>query len=235
MGACMEHRIKEDSPVSPGTVGPSGPNYFSDIPTVPTKGRGMTGTFRDHRRELAVLDHPSNGVPAISKEPPSAPLAQIAPWATESSTMPSTAMLPPARSFFDDRDDDPLSTYRPGTSRTDTSESLDVSWHADERRPSVASATTVGSQDSSIRAGASRWSNHKKLNSFLGEDVSGRNSQQGSDSSVPNSIHSYRRRNNSYQANNINGQAASPSSSRPHTPLPSSEVAPWVFQDFNVS
>ena len=221
--------------MSPGTIGPSGPNYFSEILT--SEPAGMTGTLRNYRQELAALDKPSNNVPLISKNPPSAPLAQIAPWTTEPSNMPSTAMLPPGRSFFDDGQDGVTSPpFRPSTARTDTSESLDVPWHGDERRPSMASATTIGSQDSGSRAGATKASYQKKLAGFFGEDVSGKTtSHHGSDSSIQNSIHSHRRRNNSYNANNINGRTASPSSSRPHTPLPSSDVVPWVFQDYKVS
>jgi len=196
----------------------------------------MTGTLRDYRRELAALDHPSGNVPSISREPPSAPLAQVAPWTTEPSAMPSTAMLPPARSFFDDRDENASSSpFRPNSARTDTSDSLDLPWHGDERRPSLASNTTIGSQDSGFRATATKGAYQKKLAVFFGEDVSGRTSQQGSDSSVPNSIHSHRRRNGSSQTNNGNGRTASPAGSRPQTPLPSSDVVPWVFQDFKVS
>ncbi|MCJ1413801.1 cysteinyl-tRNA synthetase [Xylographa parallela] len=228
------HVFEDDSPVSPGTVGHTGPNYFSSPPSVPPKDRGMTGTFRDYRRELAgAVDNSTGNIPSISREPPSAPLAQIAPWASESSLMPSTAMLPPARSFFDDGDDDlPSPSFGPDTARTDTSDSIDTLWHGDERRPSVASASTMGSQDSSIRAGGGKASYQKKLAGFFGEDVSGRTSQQGSDSSIPASVHSSRKRNNSFQTNNTErARVASPASSRPLTPLPSSEIVPWMFQD----
>lgn len=236
-GPCMEHRIDEDSPVSPGTVsGPSGPSYFSDMRAAPAKDRTMTGSLRDYRRELAALDNPSGNIPSISREPPSAPLAEVAPWTTEPSAIPSTARLPPARSFFDDRDENASSPpFRPNSARTDTSDSLDLPWRGDDRRPSVASNTTIGSQDSGLRPTATKGAYQKTLAGLFGEDVSGRTSQQGSDSSVPNSIHSHRRRNGSFQTNNANGRTSSPSGSRPQTPLPSSDVVPWVFQDFKVS
>ena len=183
------------------------------------------------------MDNSTGSIPSISREPPSAPLAQIAPWASESSLMPSTAMLPPARSFFDDGDDDlPSPSFRPDTARTDTSDSMDTLWHGDERRPSVASASTMGSQDSSTRASGGKASYQKKLAGFFGEDINGRTSQQGSDTSIPASIHSTKKRNNSFRTNNNERvRVASPASSRPLTPLPSSEIVPWMFQDPKVS
>ena len=199
----------------------------------------MTGTFLNYRRELAVADN--GNVPSISRDPPSAPLAQIAPWANEPSLMPSTALLPPSKSFFDECNDSlqvsPL--YRPATARTAASDSGDGPWHDNERRPSVASATTIGSQDSSSRASGGKGG-YKKLAGFFGEDVSGHGSPHGSEISIPtlgqreNSTHSQRTRNNSLQTNN-ECRAASPAGSRPRTPLPSSDVVPWVFQDFKVS
>lgn len=194
------------------------------------------GTFRDYRRELTVVENSIGNVPTISREPPSAPLAQIAPWATEDSMMPSTATLPPARSFFDDGDDNlPSPPFRPETARTDTSRMTDALWYGDERRPSEASTTTIGSQDSSIKAAASKGSNKKKAAGIFGEDAGGRSPQRGSDASIPASPYSIRKRNNSVQTSSNDRRGASPASSRPITPVPSSDVVPWMFQDPNVS
>ncbi|MCJ1473412.1 cysteinyl-tRNA synthetase, partial [Lambiella insularis] len=230
--AAKRHIFDDDSPVSPGTIAHTGPNYFSNPSSVPPKERGSMGPFRDYRRDPAAVDSSTGTVPTISREPPSAPLAQVAPWATEDSMMPSTAMLPPARSFFDDGDDNlPSPSFRPRSACTDTSESTDTQWYGDDRRPSEASTTTIGSQDSSIKAGAGKGTYQKKIAGFFGEDVGGRSSQHGSDAGVPASMQPIRKRNNSMQTSSNDRRPASPASSRPITPLPSSDVVPWMFQD----
>ena len=239
-GCLHDRRFDDDSPVSPGTVALSDSNYFSAKPDVPPKSR-TSGTkgFRESRKDLRTHDQPSHNIPAISKDPPSAPMAEIAPWAADStSNMPSTAMLPPSRSFFDDSTDEGPSSpvLRPDTARTDTSDSLEAHWRDEDRRPSVASATTVGSQESSFRSGGNKNSYRKKLAGFFGEDVDGANSQRSSDSNVPppSARPFLRTRNNSVQTNNADTRPVSPSSSRPRTPAPSSDVVPWMFQDFKV-
>ena len=155
--------------------------------------------------------------------------------------MPSTALLPPSSSFFDDSNDSlQVSTSnRPSSARKGANESVDTFWHENERRPSVASFTTICSQDSSSRTSNGRGS-YKKLTGFFGEDVNGRDSPHSSETSIPqlgyreNSSHSHRTRNNSLPTNH-DGRPTTPASSRPRTPLPSSDVVPWVFQDFKVS
>ena len=238
-GCLHSCRFEDDSPVSPGTVALSDSNYFSIKQDTSSKSRiGMTKAFRDFRKDHRHDQHADN-IPTISKDPPSAPMAEIAPWAADySSNVPSTAMLPPYRSFFDDdTDEGPTSpSLRPDTARTDTSESLEAHWRDEERRPSVASATTVGSQESSLRSGGNKTSYRKKLAGFFGEDIDGPNSQRSSDSHVPppNTKPLLRTRNNSVQTSNTDTRPASPSSSRPRTPAPTSDVVPWVFQDFKV-
>jgi adenylate cyclase len=104
----------------------------------------------------------------------------------------------------------------------------------DDRRPSVASATTVSSSGSKSSIGRGF---HKQLRGFFGDEFPG-DSRQGSDTSLTTSTQfrddtqssrSIRNRNNS-----VNSRPTSPTSSRPRTPLPSSEVTPWDFQDFKV-
>ena len=189
-----------------------------------------------------MLESPGGGnVPSISRVSPTAgtPLAQVAPWANNSTVVPSSAF---PGSFLDDSSENlQLSpSFRPDSGRTGTSDSPDVAYDGDERRPSVTSATTVSSQGS--RSSISRAGFHKRLTGFFGEDFTGHDAPpHGSQTSLTTnngrelSTHSQRDRNNSVQTNNTEGRTASPTSSRPRTPLPSSDVVPWVFQDPQVS
>ncbi|KAF2835091.1 hypothetical protein M501DRAFT_942853 [Patellaria atrata CBS 101060] len=142
-------------------------------------------------------------------------------------------------SFYNDSSEDvgQLSPgFRPGTAKTDEN-----GFAGDNRRPSVASATTVSSSGSKSSIGRNF---HKKLQGFFGEDYPGSDSRQNSDTSLPpnamystseNSSQRIRNRNNSLNntlgSSNIDSRPASPTSSRPRTPLPSSEVTPWEYQD----
>ena len=156
--------------------------------------------------------------------------------------MPSTALLPPSRSFFDDSNESLQVTIphsRPISSRKGVNEPVDTSGYENERRPSAASFTTVGSQDSGSKTSNGR-SSYKKLAGFFADDANGRESPHSSETSIApagyreNSIHSHRTRNNSLQTNH-DGRPTTPATSRPRTPLPSSDVVPWLFQDFKVS
>ncbi|KZF22381.1 PP2C-domain-containing protein [Xylona heveae TC161] len=102
----------------------------------------------------------------------------------------------------------------------------------DDRRPSVASANTVSSTGS--RGSTGRI--HRKLHGMFGDDQSGRESRQGSNTSLPmsakeNSNQSQRGRDH-FLGEPSMSRSESPFGSRPRTPLPSSDVVPWVFQDF---
>jgi len=189
-----------------------------------------------------VLETPGGGnVPSIARHPPTAgvPNVYIAPWASSSTAVPTGAF---PGTFFDDSTENlQLSpSFRPGTGRAGISDSPDVAYYGDERRPSVTSATTVSSQGS--RSSTSRGGLHKKLTGFFGEDFPGHDTpSRGSQTSlvinggreVP--VQPQRDRNNSVHTNNTDGRPASPVISRPRTPLPSSDVVPWVFQDPQVS
>ncbi len=203
----------------------------------------MTGNFGNYRQDLSVLESPGGGgnPPSSTSRVPqitSTPNPQIAPWLNNSDVIPASAF---PGSFFDDSTENlPLSSScRPGTGRTGTSDSPEVTYDGDERRPSVTSATTISSQGS--RSSASRAAFHKKLTGFFGDEFPGHDGPpQGSQTSLSttngrDSAHSQRDRNNSVHTNNTDGLAVSPSISRPRTPLPSSDVVPWVFQDPQVS
>lgn len=114
----------------------------------------------------------------------------------------------------------------------------------DDRRPSVASTTTAssqGSKNSASRGGL------KKLQGFFGEEHpgQGREGREGSESSLPilptqkeqrsYSFNRPRRERNHSNATDITRETreASPSSSRPRTPIPSSDVVPFLYQELN--
>lgn len=217
--------------------------FYSTSPDVSPKDHGVESNARDFRHDLEPIDTSRGIPPLVSKHarPAGMPNAQIAPWAAESPTHSLGGVA--SGSFFDDGQSRfPVSpSFRPDTARTGASDSPDPMFFGDERRPSMASATTVSSSNSNPRASMSRSTRHKKIANFLGED--GHESSRGSDVSIPTTGHrdhstssrSRKDRNNSVHTVNNDGRPTSPSHSRPRTPLPSSEVTPWLFQDFKVS
>ncbi|KAL8727767.1 MAG: hypothetical protein Q9166_005822 [cf. Caloplaca sp. 2 TL-2023] len=218
---------------------PSMSTFFSDSPDSPMD-HGMSSTIRDCGRDLGGLtNRPEERVQAASKQTSSAsaPDDEIAPWL---STGPSTfSGAAHSGSFFDDR---PTRTHNPTTAPPDTraSNSVDPMFYTDDRRPSVASATTVSSQNSApiSRTSTNRGTYHRRLGAFFGDD--GQDSSRSSDTSIvttgrdhSTSSQTRKARHTSVQTNNTNGgRPSSPSSSRPRSPLPSSDVTPWLFQDF---
>lgn len=149
-------------------------------------------------------------------------------------------------SFYDDSSEDmgQLSPgFRPGSSQDDM-----AGFPADDRRPSIASATTVSSIGSKSSVGRGF---HKKLHNFFGEELPS-DGRQGSDTSLPplatygtNSTVDSRAQATSARnrTNSANNSALAPTISRPGSPASfsrprtphSSEVTPWEFQDFKVS
>lgn len=198
----------------------------------------------NYRRDLAVLDPSGGRVPQIQKEPPSAgSTGQIAPWMSGSGGANQNAPLSSFGTTFFDDSSDALSVasqlspaFRPNQSRiVETPGSSDsVAYFNDERRPSVASVTTAssqGSKHSTNRGGL------KKLQGFFGEDFPGRD---GSETSLPaggpgkeQRSYSFNRptRERNYSNATDHTREGSPSSSRPRTPVPSSDVVPFLYQE----
>lgn len=208
--------------------------------------------FANYRRDLAVLDtNASSRVPQIQHQPPTASFnTNVAPWMTsprENNAQGHGALT----SFFNDSHEniaqgEQLSpAHRPGTGRTgntNASDSPDLTMYGDDRRPSIASVATASSTGSK-GSGVSRAGFHKKLQGFFGDDFPGRDS---SETSLPSygtgkehrsqSFPKPRERNASNATNATEtGRGASPTSSRPRTPVPSSDVVPFLYQDSNVS
>lgn len=149
--------------------------------------------------------------------------------------------MPPSvfGSFFNDSNED-LAQLSPSFARPGSGKDDGIGYPGDDRRPSVASATTVSSSGS--KSSVSRGF-HKKLQGFFGEEFPG-DSRQNSDTSlttpyaIEQPVRGARNRTNSVNntlGSSLNSRPGSPVGSRPRTPLPSSEVTPWEFQDFKVS
>lgn len=202
----------------------------------------------NYRRDLAVLDPSGGRVPQIQRDPPTAsPNSQhnIPPWLVNGGVTAS----PIATSFFNDSSDN-VSTasqlspaFRSGTARptqASSTESPDVGYFPEDRRPSAASVATAssqGSKNSGSRGGI------RKLQGFFGEDYPGRDSSetslpQPSSQSQPKEQRSYSFTRSSRRARNDSNatdhtREPSPSSSRPRTPVPSSDVVPFLYQEAN--
>jgi adenylate cyclase len=230
------HADKEPD-VSPTTVPPAPP---------PKDPQYQASDFLGYRKELGVLQTSGDRIPSISRNPPTAASAssQHAPWAS-SSTNGSSMAHGGWGSFYDSSEENDqqlshgFSHPGGGYNKEDA-----MGFPQDLRRPSAASATTVSSTGS--KSSFSRGF-HKKLQKVFGEDFPG-DERQNSDSSLNTASHitetqslrgPQRNRGNSI-ANTVGSggylsRSGSPTSLRPRTPLPSSEVTPWDFQDPRVA
>jgi adenylate cyclase len=175
----------------------------------------------------------------------------VTPWGEHQDKdlqMPMPTSVFGNNSFFNDSSENLGGQISPGFAPPN---GMGFSGDGDDRRPSVASATTISSQGSkSSISGRSR----KKLQGFFGEDVytnaamdQGASRQNSETSSMQGGAMQHfapsvasRHRNNSMNDKMLRSGPPSPdSASRPRTPAPgpqpSSEVTPWVFQDAQVS
>ena len=227
--------------IPPANTGsPSMSTFFSDSPDSPMDP-GMSNTIRDCDQDWGHSSRLDRQGPAPTRHPPPAavPDDDIAPWLNSGPAAPNG----PSEngSPFGGRlgKSQTFPTSRAGNS---ANEPVDPMFDNDERRPSVASATTVSSQNSTpvSRTSTGRGAHSRRLGAFFGDDA--RDSARSSHTSIlttnrDHSISSQNRkaRHNSVQTNNTDGRPVSPSSSRPRSPLPSSDVTPWLFQDFKVS
>ena len=121
-------------------------------------------------------------------------------------------------------------TGRPGSSSP--SEPLG---YRDERRPSQASEATVSSHNSGPKSNSHKTAAHKKLTGIFGEE--GRQSSRSSENSVPTGLLRERTQSSnqsSIQSSHTEGAPTSTGSSSPQSSQPSSDVTPWLFQEFKV-
>ncbi|KAI1078272.1 protein phosphatase 2C [Whalleya microplaca] len=227
-------------------------------PTSPASSSPLLDSRRmsdltNYRRDLAVLEPSGGRLPQIQRDPPAnSPNStqNIAPWMSPNGVANANNNASPtafATSFYNDSSDN-VSTasqlspaFRIGASRpaqASSSDSPDAAYFNDDRRPSVASVTTAssqGSKNSGSRGGL------KKLQGFFGEDYPGRD---GSDTSLPPPPQTQGKEQRSYSFNRArrgrndsnatdHTRDVSPSSSRPRTPVPSSDVVPFLYQEAN--
>ncbi|KAK4984663.1 hypothetical protein LTR50_006454 [Elasticomyces elasticus] len=221
-------QLERDSEISPGTVFskstmPANPANRTDVAPWEDESILAPGS-NDYRTELSMLDtNPSSNVPSISRQPPSG-ISAISPWTLGSKRGKNMAPLHMPTSvfgsFYDDSTDD-LPQLSPGFRPLNG----DLIFPGGDRRPSIASATTISSSGSRSSIGRGFQKGTAKLQGFFGEDVN--EGRRGSNTSLSGFVP--RKRENSVA--NKDNRPASPTSSRPRTPAPSSEVTPWVFQD----
>ena len=219
---------RKDSEVSPGTLPPRNP--------APANSRANIAPWDTESSPGGPQGYAGN-VPAINRQPPSA-----SPWSssdTRQGQMPTSVF---GSSYYNDSNDN-LGSISPGFAPAN---GMSFSSEGDDRRPSIASATTVSSTGSKSSVGGKF---HKKLHGFFGDEYKGlqeETSRQNSEaSSMQSSLpafapgiggNSSRHRNNSLNDTMMRSGPPSPTSSRPRTPAPqpSSEVTPWVYQDTQV-
>ncbi|KAI8635378.1 protein phosphatase 2C [Xylariaceae sp. FL1651] len=238
---------KEDPQVSP--TSPTG-HRFALSPASTASASSLLDNRRmsdlaNYRRDLAVLDPSGGRLPQIHRDPPSnsSNVSQnIVPWMTANGGAGAAASPTTLTSFYNDSSDN-LSTpsqlspaFRLGPPRPGPysgNDSPDITFD-EQRRPSIASITTAssqGSKNSSSRGGL------KKLQGFFGEEFPGRDA---SETSLPNTAPQKEHRSYSFGRprrgrNDSNAtdhtREPSPTSSRPRTPVPSSDVVPFLYQE----
>ncbi|KAH8166806.1 hypothetical protein CIB48_g1447 [Xylaria polymorpha] len=237
---------KEDSQTSP--TSPTG-HRFALSPASTASASSLLDNRRmsdlaNYRRDLAVLEPSGGRLPQIHREPPAN--SPNAPWMPANGAPGATASPTAYTSFYNDSSDN-LSTpsqlspaFRLGarsglnSNPNLNNDSPDFCYFDDQRRPSLASIATASSQGSKNSSGRGGL---KKLQGFFGEEFPGRD---GSETSLPpapplaKEQRSYsfgrrRARNDSNATDHT--REPSPTSSRPRTPIPSSDVVPFLYQE----
>ena len=172
------------------------------------------------------------------------PNADIAPWMDDGLPQLSTHDL---SSLSNSSTDAPrlnlASSIRPDTG---DSEPREILFDNDERRPSLAttesSQTSVSNSVSKTSTNTGRATSFKKTGGVFSDEY-GRQSSRSSDTSILATLQREQTssskhgsiRHGHHSSRDDGHQPTSPTGSRPRTPLPSSEVTPWLFQDFKVS
>jgi len=226
---------RKDSEVSPLTVKPAPANARGTIaPWEQQETTSPATQLSNYRSDLSVLQSSGN-IPSTTQQSPST----ISPFASGNGEGPPMATSIFAGSFYNDSSEN-LGQISPGFSPPD---GMRFPTDGDDRRPSVASGTTVSSTGSkSSFSGKYK----KKLQGFFGEEYPGADGSASRQNSETSSIQGAplpafapgggsRERDNSVNDAMLRSTPPSPTNvSRPRTPRPSSEVTPWVYQDAQV-
>ncbi len=202
----------------------------------------IKGTRQDNQQGKQKSNTARQAAPSSSKLPPptDAPTSDIAPWMNDDLPAISTHGLTSANFLNDGPPKLQLSSNsRPDTGDSDSPDPMFLGL-ADERRPSVAtSATTESSQTSLSKTSINKGTPYKKVTGMFSDD--GRQSSRSSDTSIPNMLQREQTassRHGSLHTRHTSGDDGrgpnSPTNSRPRTPAPSSDITPWLFQDYKV-
>ncbi|KAI5789099.1 hypothetical protein EDC01DRAFT_631149 [Geopyxis carbonaria] len=199
-------RYDRDHNMSPESYGSVSQSPQMSPPNLPTPIMG------DHRRELAVLQTPQF---VLRQNPPS-----VLPSPSNGNGSPGATFL--NSSIFDNQEQYQLSPHRPSTALSTGSQGQQGptdSYFPDEtRRPSVASVVTNASSTGS-KSSIGR-SIYKKI---FGDGENNNDSPGSSESSLPS--------NTTPRSHYGFPRPATPTGSRPRTPLPPAEVVPFLYQD----
>lgn len=201
-------------------------------PTEERKGSG----FSNHRKALAVLgagDDPARSYSSSPRPPPINPprpgpdeVESIAPWVTTAGTEgPGT--------FFNDNSEYEASpssaTFRPATGRTFSSEPAEMEYNGDHRRPSAASMTS--SQGSKSSSSHKPW--RKKSRGLPGDEYPAIDEPDDSQQALSGKRGLVDHLKARERANSDTSESSQrPLRPRAETPLPSSDITPWVYQSF---
>ncbi|KAH8689542.1 adenylate cyclase AcyA [Talaromyces proteolyticus] len=225
---------------------------FVDSPSISPTDERKPAALGSHRKALAVLGADDYFSP--NSQPPPQPatsgpyklaLNPIAhdPFNTSwssSSPIQNESPNPNSVTFLRDASESEVSpitpAFRSGNGNTTTSDVRDFGYR-DYRRHSAASITTAGSSNSKSSQGQGGI---RKLQGLLSSKDAENGSRGDSDLSLHHTgsreQHFTRARNDSTSSKHLSEHArtrgGSPSASRPRTPLPSSDVAPWMYQQF---
>ncbi|KAH8891918.1 PP2C-domain-containing protein [Thozetella sp. PMI_491] len=256
-GHLVRSRTKEsDSQVSPTSISGSrnalSPSSSSNSNASPLEHR--MSDLVNYRRDLAILD-PAGGRSSNpqnqANNPATGSLGQIAPWMVgNGGTLTPSSIGAAATSFYNDSSDNlsvasqlspglrsapPRQVQTPGGS----TDSPDAAYFNDERRPSIASITTTASSSGSKASG--QRGGFRKLQGFFGEEFPGRDASEtslvhttsgsGKDQRSQSYSHSRPHRDRNYSNATDHTRDASPTSSRPRTPVPAPEVVPFLYQE----
>ena len=190
----------------------------------------------DHRKELSPLNFQpiNNTTPTNTQRPsPAAPTASSSLFLKEPQYgRHNRPRLPPSvfsNSFYEQED---FGAMSPGFHPPNED------YLAEQRRPSVASTSTMSSTGSKKSVGGMPGRFHKKLQGFFGEEYGNPDDRQNSDSSMQQTPELPRHGSQPERSGSLmDGRPSSRASSiaKPKEQGPSSEVTPWVFQDSDVS